>query len=518
MRFLAACVASGVAALALLTAQAQGRTFDLVNAGIDDIQAAVDAGAITYERLVRMYLDRIDAFDRRGPQLRAIIATNPRAVDTARALDAERKQRGRRSRLHGIPIAVKDNIDFGGMPTTGGAAAFAGSYPPRDATVIQKLRDAGAIILAKTNLDELALASQGLSTVGGQTLNPYDLTRNPGGSSGGSAVAVAAGFAAIALGTETGFSIRSPASNTAIVGLVPTRGLISRAGVMPISFTQDRVGVHARSVDDAATVAQAIRGFDEADPATEQSLAISQEPLRPIAAANGLRVGVWTEMFRDGEPFAAFNTVVLAQRAALTRAGMTVIDGLTTGSNPIGMMPELRVNSYELRSAFDAYLIRRGPNSPAKTFADLVSGGKYLRGGTLETRFQETMKAGDLKTNAEYQKRLLAQVTLRNQLVALMEQHQLAALIYPVKSLPAPPIGTSDNGTRDNNISAVTGLPAIVLPAAFDSSGLPIAVEFLGRPFAEARLLAVAAAYQRLNPVRVIPTATPSRAADTVRY
>ena len=517
MRLLPACVTVAVTALALTT-QAQGRAFDLVNAGIDDIQAAVDAGALTYERLVRMYLDRIDAFDRHGPQLRAIIATNPRAVENARALDAERRKRGRRSRLHGIPIAVKDNIDFGGMPTTGGSAAFAGSYPARDATVIQKLREAGAIILAKTNLDELALGSRGLSTVGGQTLNPYDLSRNPGGSSGGTAVAVAAGFAAIGLGTETGFSIRSPASNTAIVGFVPTRGLISRAGVMPISFTQDRVGVHARSVDDAATVAQAIRGFDDGDRSTEQGLAVSQEPLRPIPAANGLRVGVLTEMFRDGDTFAAFNSVVLAQRTALARAGMTVIDGLSTGSNPIAMMPDLRVNSFELRSAFDAYLTRRGPTSPVTTFADLVSGGKYLRGGTLETRFQETMKIGDLKTNADYQRRLQAQVTLRGRLISLMEEHQLAALMYPVKSLPAPPIGTSDDGTRDNNISAVTGLPAIVVPAAFDSLGLPIAVEFLGRPFAEARLLTVAAAFQRTNPVRVTPPSTPSRASDTVRY
>lgn len=505
-------------AILALTVQAQGRTFELLNAGIDDIQSAVDAGAITYERLVRTYLDRIDAFDRRGPQLRAIIATNPRAIETARNLDAERKQRGRRSRLHGIPIAVKDNIDFGGMPTTGGSAAFVNSYPPRDATVIQKLRDAGAIIIAKTNLDELASASRGLSTVGGQTLNPYDLTRNPGGSSGGSAVAIASGFAPLSLGTETGFSIRSPASNTGIVGFVPTRGAISRTGVMPLSFTQDRVGVQALWVDDVATVVQAIRGYDDGDPATEPTLAMSHAPLRPIGDAKNLRVGVLVDMFRDGEPFAAFNTVVLAQRAALARAGMIVIDDLATGSNLIAMMPDLRVNSFELRTAFDAYLQRRGPNSPVKTFAELAAGGKYLRGGSLERRVQETMQLGELKTNADYQQRLKTQASLRAQLVALMEKHQLAALMYPVKSLPAPPIGTSDDGDRDNNLSAITGLPAIVVPAAFDSTGLPIAVEFLGAPFTEARLLAVAAAYQKVNPVRVVPPSTPARAADVVRY
>jgi amidase len=512
-----ASIVAGVAALAL-TVQAQGRSFDLLAAGIDDIQAAVDAGALTYERLVRMYLDRIDAFDRRGPQLRAVIAINPRAIETARTLDAERKQRGRRSRLHGIPIAVKDNIDFGGMPTTGGSAAFIGSYPPRDATVIQKLREAGAIIIAKTNLDELASASRGLSTVGGQTLNPYDLTRSPGGSSAGNAVAIASGFAAIAIGTATGFSVRGPASNTGIVGVVPSRGVISRAGVMPLSFTQDRIGVHARWVDDAATVLQTIRGFDDRDAATEQSLGAPQAPLRPIPDAKGLRVGVLVEMFREGEQFTAFNTVVLAQRAALARAGLTVIDDLSTGSNPITLMPDLRVNSFELRTAFDAYLSARGPTSPVKTFADFVAGGKYLRGGSLERRIQETMQITDLQANADYQQRLKTQASLRAQLVALMEKHQLAALMYPVKSLAAPPIGTSDDGLRDNNISAVTGLPAVVVPAAFHSTGLPVALEFLGAPFSEARLLAVAAAYQRINPVRVTPPSTPSRAADTIRY
>jgi amidase len=202
--------------IAVALPRAQSQTFDLLTASVADIQEAVKSGGLTYEQLVHLYLNRIDAYDKNGPRLHAIIEINPRAVEEARLLDEERRTTGLRSRLHGIPIAVKDNIDVSGLPCTGGSPVLAGTYPASDATVIQRLRRAGAIIFIKTNMDELALDSRGLSSVGGQILNPYDLKRNPGGSSGGTAVAVNVGFAALGLGTETGFSIRSPASNNAL--------------------------------------------------------------------------------------------------------------------------------------------------------------------------------------------------------------------------------------------------------------------------------------------------------------
>jgi amidase len=238
-------------------AGAQSRTFDLLTASIADIQDAVDGGALTYETLVRLYLARIDAYDKKGPRLNAVIAINPRATETARALDEERKAKGRRGPLHGIPVAIKDNVDVADMPSAGGSLAFKNSVPARDATIVQRLRDAGAIVLLKTNMDELALGSRGLSSLGGQTLDPYDLTRNPGGSSGGTGVAVNVSFATVGVGTETGVSIRSPATNNAVVGIAPTRGLVSRAGVIPISFTQDRVGAHGKTVVDAARLLDA---------------------------------------------------------------------------------------------------------------------------------------------------------------------------------------------------------------------------------------------------------------------
>src|SRR4051812_8763795 len=504
---------------AVLTAQP--RTFDLLTAGVADIQDAVASGALTYERLVQLYLARIDAYDKRGPRLNAIIEINPRALDAARLLDQERRATGVRSPLHGIPIAIKDNIDVHDMATAGGSLALAGSHPPRDATVVERLRAAGAIVFVKTNMDELALGSRGLSSLGGQMLDPYDLTRNPGGSSGGTAIAVNVAFAALGVATETGFSIRSPASNNAIVGIAPTAGLVSRAGVIPISFTQDRVGAHAKTVADAALLLTYLRGFDPEDLTTSASL--GKVAAAPYSAALGgslatARIGVLRDLFRRGEEFDAANLIVDQQVALMHSHGAVVVDGLSTGLDLIGMMPRLRLNSYELRPSFDAYLRRRGPSSPIKTLAELIATGKFPRGGTLETRFTETMKVGPLDTDAEYLTRLEHRLRVRQRLIALMDERQVDALVYPVKSLGAPPIGTSDDGPRDNAISAVTGLPAIVVPAGMNAERLPIALELLGRPFSEATLIQIAHAYERASRRRVAPPTTPHLAGETFRY
>lgn len=499
----------------------QGRTFDLLTASVADIQSAVASGGLTYERLVRLYLNRIEAYDKQGPRLHAIIEINPRAIDIARALDEERRTTGLRSPLHGIPVAIKDNIDVRDLPSAGGNAALAGTLPDHDAAVVRRLRDAGAIVFLKTNLDELALGSQGLSTLGGQILNPYDLRRNPGGSSGGTAVAVNVGFATIGVGTETGFSIRSPASNNALVGIAPSRGLISRAGVIPISFTQDRVGVHAKSVADAALLLTYLRGFDAADLATAESLG-TQDP-RPYTEylddrLADVRVGVLRDLFRTGAEFDAGNAVIDKQLGVFRNGRATVIDGVTTGMDLVAAMPTLRVNSFELQSAFDAYLRLFRPASPIKTLADLIATGKYLKGGTLERRFQEATKEPLLDTNAEYLSRLEKQRVVRRLLIEVMDRHRVDALVYPVKSLPAPMIGTSDDGPRDNAISAVTGLPAIVLPAGVTEGGLPLALELLGRPFSEPTLIRVAYAYERASRARVGPTLTPHLAGEVFTY
>ena len=342
MRLIAAILAALL--LATTTAAMQSRAFDLLTASVADIQAAVAAGALTYERLITLYLARIDAYDKKGPRLNAILEINPRALDTARAFDAERRRSGLRSPLHGIPIAVKDNIDVSDVPSAGGNIALAGTYPPRDATVIRRLRDAGAIIFLKTNMDELALGNQGLSSLGGQILDPYDLTRDPGGSSGGTGVAVNVGFATVGIGTETGVSIRSPASNNALVGIAPTQGLVSRAGVLPISFTQDRVGPHAKSVADAALLLTYLRGVDPEDLFTAESAGkVDPRPYTEHAIArdaSGIRIGVLRELFRGGDEFVEGSAMVDRQVAAMRAHGAVIVDNLTTGANLVERFPE----------------------------------------------------------------------------------------------------------------------------------------------------------------------------------
>ena len=504
-------VAAMAASTFTRTSASQDSAPHLLTAGIAEIQAAVDSGALTYEALVKHYLARIEAFDRNGPRLRAVLSVNPRAAAIARELDEERRKGGRRGPLHGIPIAVKDNIDTVDMPTTGGSVIFEQSLPLRDAAVIERLRRAGAIIFIKTNLDEFASSSMGLSSLGGQTLNPFDLKRSPGGSSGGTAVAVSAGFAAAGLATETGLSIRGPASNTGIVAIAPSLGLVSRAGVMPISFTQDRVGVHAKSVTDAALLLDAIRGFDAEDLLTAEIL----DRTAPTAHADVVkgppqhaRVGKLTDLFRQGPEFDAANALISKQIALLGGRGVTIVENVRTGMNLIQMMPTLRLNSFELRPSFDAYLTRRG-DPRVRTLADLIATGKWLKGGNLELRLQETMQVKALELDDEYHRRRDVRARLRHALIDLMDRGRLDALVYPTKSLGAPPLGTADTGSRDNAISSVSGLPAIVVPCAVDRDGLPIGLEFLGRPFSEATLIRLATEYERLHGPRPLPRTVP---------
>jgi Asp-tRNA(Asn)/Glu-tRNA(Gln) amidotransferase A subunit family amidase len=498
----------------------QQRTFDLLTADVATIQEAVSAGALTYERLVQLYLARVEAYDRSGPRLNAVIEVNPRALELARSLDEERRTLGLRSPLHGIPIAIKDNVDVSDVPSAGGNELLGGTYPALDATVAHRLRQAGAILLLKTNMDELALGTQGLSSLGGQTLSPYDVRRHPGGSSGGTGVAVTAGFATLGIATETGVSIRSPASNNALVGVAPTRGLVSRAGVMPISFTQDRVGVHAKSMRDAALLLTYLRGFDPEDLQTGESLGkVDAAPYTDFLAGDGLvgaRIGVLRDLFRAGEEFAAGNHVIEREIALMRDNRALVIDALSTGMDLVSMMPTLRVNNFELRFAYDAYLRRRGPATPVKTLAELIGTGRYLP--DLDSRFQETMKRETLDSDAEYLGRLETQRMLREVLVGLMDRHGLDALVYPFKALGAPPLGTSDSGNRDNPISSVTGLPAVVMPAGVDAEGLPIAIEFLGRPFSEPTLMELAYAYEQVSRRRILPPTTPHLPGEVFTY
>jgi amidase len=246
------------------------KTIDLDSATIADLNSAFEAGTLTAEQLVQLCLARIRSYDRQGPSLHAVMAINPTAIETARELDVERKAKGPRSTLHGIPVVLKDNYNTGDLPTTGGSVLLDGSIPPADAFVVKRLRDAGAIILAKVNMSEFASASP-QSSLGGQSLNPHDLSRSPAGSSGGTGVAIAAAYAPLGMGTDTGGSIRGPSTANGIVGLKPTHGLLSRSGIIPLSLTFDTGGPMARNVYDVAVVLGAMTGIDPADSATKKS-------------------------------------------------------------------------------------------------------------------------------------------------------------------------------------------------------------------------------------------------------
>ncbi|MBI4471759.1 MAG: amidase [Acidobacteria bacterium] len=497
-----------------------GTQFDLLKAGIADIQRAVAAGALTYERLVQLYLKRIETFDKQGPRLNAILQIHPRALEIARSLDQERRGKGLRSPLHGIPVAIKDSVDVSDMPSASGSLAFAGTYPAYDSTVVRKLREAGAIIFLKTNLDEFNFSAQGLSSLGGQVLNPYDLKRNPGGSSAGTGVAVNVGFATVGIGTETGASVRSPASNNSLVGVVPTSGLVSRAGVLLVSFTQDRVGVHAKSVADAAVMLTHMRGFDAEDLFTWECLGkIDSKPYTDSlegASFRGERIGILRGLFRQGQEFQKVNALIDREIALIRQQGAVLVDGLHTDMDLISFFPFARVGQNEFRRAFEAYLKRRGETLPIKSLDDLVESGKYLK--NIEGTLREAQRVPPPEQNPEYLARLKNRAMLRELMIELMDRHRVEMLVYPFKSLPAPPLGASDRGPRDNPISAITGLPAIVIPAGVSEEGLPVSIEFLGRPFSELTLFRLAAAYENISHRRFAPTTTPNLEGEIFEY
>ncbi len=506
--------------LGLPWSMSQAQTLDLSTATIQDINRAFEAGTLTAEELVNRYVARIDAYNEQGPALRAVISIAPNALDRARELDEERARSGPRSPLHGIPVIVKDTVDTIDAPTSGGAIGYADTYPLLDATTITKIKDAGAIILAKGNLDEFNLGSQGVSSLFGQTLNPYDLDRNPGGSSSGPGVAVTTGMAAIGIGTETGASIRSPASNSSLVGLAPTMGLVSRTGILPISYSHDRAGPMARSVWDAALLASYMRGLDGSDLFTYRSLGqIPEAPYTDFLHEDGLRgarIGVLRDLFREGKQFAEINELIDAELQVFRDQGALIIDGLTSGMDLVSFFPMMRHSTEEFLEAFRVYAERRGDTLPYRTLQELVDSGEML--DRLVDSYQRYIDAGSTEFDPAYLARLTNRQNLTDILVGIMDRHALDALVYPFKSLAAPPLGTGDRGIRDNPVSASTGLPALVVPAGVNSEGLPISMEFLGRPFSEHVLFRLGYSYEQATQHRIIPETTPALANEHIEF
>lgn len=508
-------------AAALATAGAQAATFDLSTATVADIQAAMDKGALTSERLVQLYLARIEKYDQQGPKINSVITLNKQALATARALDAERKLKGPRSKLHGVPVVLKDLYDTKDMPTSAGFLPMKNSQPIYDATVVARLRDAGAVILAKVNMsDWFGQAKPGdQSTVLGRTSNPYNLELTPGGSSGGTGASLAAWFGQVGLGSETGVSIRNPTANNSIVGLAPSRGLIPRAGQVMTSFTQERCGPMARSVYDVAALTDIVAGFDAEDLATVvapgRTPTVSYTSFLDKNGLRGARVGVFRDLFRKGPAHAEGIALIEKAIAQMKEAGAVIVDPVSTGIDLFPLLEETRTNYYEAQFSYNLYFRRLGPTAPIRNMDELLAKGGDLVKPSIVKGYREF---NSLMHQPDFLARRDTQEMLQEQIVALMDKHRLDVLVHPFKSLPPPP--HLERGVeQDNPLSSVAGLPAVLVPAGYiQKDNGPIAIEILGRPFSEPTLFKVAYAYEQLSHNRKNPDSVPPLPGERFNY
>jgi Asp-tRNA(Asn)/Glu-tRNA(Gln) amidotransferase A subunit family amidase len=493
------------------TASAQRAAIEVHEATIPALQAAMTAGRVTSVQLVDAYLERIAAYDAQGPALTSILRLNPRARADAARLDTERRAGRVRGPLHGIPILLKDNFDTADLPTTGGLLALASLQPRTDAFVVQRLRDAGAVILGKTNLHELAHGITTVSSLGGQTRNPYDPSRNPGGSSGGTGAAIAASFAAVGWGSDTCGSIRIPCAFNSLVGLRPTLGLVSRSGIMPLSHTQDTGGPMARTVTDLAIALDATVAPDTTDPAARAARGRTihgfVDSLVPTAL-RGARIGVLTHYFADTDDEIA-DTVRAAIRT-MRGLGAEVVDVRIPGFD--SLMAGTSLIPFEMKFDFNDYLAR-SPNPPVASLTEVLQRGLYH--AVLEPRYRlrDTMKSRD---SEPYKRALARQGVLRERLVAFFDSLRLDALVYPAMRQPPAAIGEVQQGGTCQ-LAAHTGLPALSMPAGFTAAGLPVGIELLGRPFGDARLVAMAFAFEQAGARRRAPLTTPALSAGPPR-
>lgn len=478
--------------------------FEVHEATIGQLQTAMSDGRTSALRLVESYLARIAAFDAQGPALNSMIRLNPQARADARRLDAERRAGKVRGPMHGVPIILKDNFNTSDMPTSGGSLALASHQTSDDAFVVKRLRDAGAIILGKSNLHELAAGITSISSLGGQTRNPYDPRRCPGGSSGGTGAAIAASFAAIGWGSDTCGSIRIPSAFGSLVGLRPTQGLVSRTGIMPLSHTQDIAGPLARTVTDLAIALDITVG---ADPADAQSKLLDGRTIPKFAdalqagALRGARIGILRNYFLDADA-EILDTVRSAIRAMAAAGADTVgvdiaaFDALLAGTTVI---------NYEHKYDLIDYLAAT-PTARAKSLADILASGLYP--DALEQRYRLVDSIGTRNSPA-YQTALTKQRTTRDIVVALMDSLRIDVLVYPTVRRRPVLAGDPQLGSTCN-LSAQTGLPAITVPAGFMAEGLPVGIELIGRPFADARLVSLAFAFEQLGARRRAPFSTPA--------
>jgi len=487
--------------------------FNIEEATIASVHAAMKSGELTCRQLVEMYIARMDAYDKIGPSLNSIIMINPKAIEIADMLDKKFKETGFVGPLHGIPVLLKDNVDTGDMPTTAGSLSLEGVVPADDAFITQRLKQAGAIILAKVNLHEFAVWGETISSILGQTLNPYDLTRTPGGSSGGTGAGISSNFGIIGIGTDTINSVRSPASACGLVGFRPTLGLVSRDGIVPYSLTQDTAGPIMRTVEDTAKVLDVIAGYDSADSATAWSIGRIPETYTKYLNKDGLkgkRIGVLNSFFGDSEIHKEVNKAVNRSLEAMKKNGAILVP-IEENIDSNRLVKEVSVHLYDLKAHLNIYLRELGSRAEVNSLADVIASGKYHEG--IEENIKTAQKL-DIDT-PEYNKRLIKRMELRNFVMQIMAQYDLDAIVYPHQKRPAVKVGEAQV-ERNGVIGSVTGFPACVVPAGFTEPtetapiGVPVGMEILGREWSEATLIEIAYAFEQATHYRKAPTSVPN--------
>ncbi|HYW30275.1 MAG TPA: amidase family protein [Gemmatimonas sp.] len=493
------------------------RPFDVTEATIADVHAAMRAGRLTCRALVQSYLRRIEAYDKRGPGLNAITVVNPDALATADSLDtAFRARRQSVGSLHCIPMIVKDNMQTVGLQTAAGNIALAGYKPTKDAFQVKRIKDAGAIVLAKSNMAEFAFSP--LETVNsllpGYTHNPYDVNRVTAGSSGGTAAAVAASFGTIGLGTDTGNSIRGPSAHQALVGIRSTMGLTSRAGIAPLSLFADIAGPMGRTVADAVAVFQVVAGFDADDPATAPSKDRAIPNYAEFLEKDGLkgaRIGVLRQAFEsapvDSEVRAVFNRAV----ADLRKAGATVIDTVIVAESD-SIRRSNRGGCSPFRAEINAWLASQGSNVPVRSIDSIAKYANRYH-PSIEARLKSAVAVeGNPDTIPGCIGRQRVRDGLRDAVTRTMDRLSLDALVYPTWSFPPRLIGDAGTPAGDNSqvFSPTTGMPAITVPMGYTRDNrLPAGMTFFGRAFDEGRLIRLSYGYEQATKWRKAPATTP---------
>ncbi|MGC1371958.1 MAG: amidase [Candidatus Sulfotelmatobacter sp.] len=496
---------------------AEIKPFELDEITISELQAGMTSGKFTARSLVEKYSARVDEIDKRGPSVNAVIQMNPDALSIADSLDQERKMKGPRGPMHGIPVLIKDNIDTADrMMTTAGSLALVGSKPPQDSFVAQKLRSAGAVILGKTNLSEWANircshSTSGWSGRGGLTKNPYALDRNPCGSSSGTGAGISANLCAVGIGTETDGSIVCPSSSNGLAGIKPTVGLVSRSGIIPISHSQDGAGPMCRTVRDAAILLGALTGVDPADSATAASAGKSYTDYTQFCNADGLKgahIGVARKYFGFND---AVDALIEQWLDVLKKQGATLVDPADIDTLGKFDDSELLVMMYELKADLNAYLARLGSSAPVHTLKEIIEFNDNNRQREMPYFGQDLFLKAESKGPLT-EKAYLDALTKNHQLArtegidATMDKYHLDAIVAPTGG----PAWLTDvlNGDHvaggSSNAAAVAGYPNINVTAGF-VWGLPVGISFFGRAWSEPTLIRLAFAFEQATKARQAP-------------